>query len=64
MLYLRESALSAFSGREMVLGSRDVDDDLSRTLPGEPYERERMGDIVLNKMQFHSNLLKLYINLP
>lgn len=38
MLYLRESALSLFDGRELVMASRNFDRDVSANRPDEPYE--------------------------
>ena len=37
MLYLREGALSSFNGKEMVLAPRDLDNDVPRITPGQPY---------------------------
>lgn len=37
MLYLREGALSGYSGRELVIASRAFDKDVPRSLPGKPY---------------------------
>ncbi|MBX7144355.1 MAG: transglutaminase-like domain-containing protein [Oligoflexia bacterium] len=40
MLYLRESALSSFNGREMVMASRDFDQDVPGTSPSETFRGE------------------------
>lgn len=40
MLYFRESALSQFNGREMVLAERIFDTDVSETTPTQPYSAE------------------------
>jgi len=37
MLYLRESALSQFNGRELVMASRNFDQDISNTRPDESF---------------------------
>jgi len=37
MLYIREGALSAFNGKELVLASREYDTDVPRIQPGEPF---------------------------
>lgn len=37
MLYLREGALSSFSGREMVVANKTFDRDVPRVAPGEPF---------------------------
>jgi hypothetical protein len=39
MLYLRESALSAFNGREMVIGEKGLNDDVSFLPPEAAYDR-------------------------
>lgn len=40
MLYMRETALSEFSGNEMVLAAPEYDTDISRTSPNENFSRE------------------------
>ncbi len=49
MLYLREGALSAFSGREMVKGSSDFDTDAPHINPEERTSIQTLGDASLRK---------------
>ena len=44
MLYLREAALSAFNGEAMIIGKRDLDDDVSFTTPEQPYDTQEKPD--------------------
>lgn len=40
MMYLREQALSAFNGRELVVAGQNLDQDVSGTLPSESFTTE------------------------
>ncbi len=46
MLYLRETALSLFNGRELVTASRNFDRDISANRPDEPYEGQEDAELL------------------
>lgn len=56
MLYLRESALSVFNGRELVLGPPDIDRDVSRSSPDYPFtpefERPKSDRIEMQQLMY------------
>jgi len=45
MLYLRETALSQFNGKELVIASHEFDKDVSNTSPGYEYAREEDSEL-------------------
>lgn len=45
MLYMRESSLADYNGKELVIAERGFDPDVSRSSPREPYAREEDPDL-------------------